>query len=112
MGDKFKYKGIDIGQKMGGGGRNIRENVYVCFKMGQGLSTRLPTLSEMIHYYGPYIGLVLSLVISILILQYIWFKRVLKAKNEEIKRLADREQKLNDRYLFMISEEIGYRRKK
>ena len=75
------------------------------------LSARLPTLSEMIQYYGPYIGLVLSLIIAILILQYIWFKRVLKAKNEEIKRLADREQLLNDRVIFMISEEIGYKKR-
>jgi hypothetical protein len=80
--------------------------------MGQGLSARLPTLSEMIHYYGPYIGFVLSLIIVILILQFVWFNRLLKAKNEEIKRLVDREQKLNDRILFLISEEIGYRWKK
>jgi hypothetical protein len=79
--------------------------------MGQGLSNRLPTLSEMIHYYGPYIGLVLSLVIVILILQFYWFNRTLKAKNEEIKRLVEREQKLNDRVIFLISEEIGYRLK-
>jgi hypothetical protein len=76
--------------------------------MKEGLSARLPTLSEMVHYYGPYIGLVLTLVIATLILQYMWFNKVLKAKNDEIKRLADREQKLNDRYLHMISETIGY----
>lgn len=75
------------------------------------LGARLPTLSEMIHYYGPYIGLVLSLIIVILILQSFWFNRTLKAKNEEIKRLVEREQKLNDRLLYMISQEIGYRRK-
>jgi hypothetical protein len=78
--------------------------------MEQRLGERLPTLSEMVHYYGPYLGLVLSLVIVILILQFLWFSRALKAKNEEIKRLADREQKLNDRYLFMISEVIGYKK--
>lgn len=78
--------------------------------MGQ-LNYRLPTLSEMIQSYGPYVGLVLSLIIAILVLQYIWFKRVLKAKNEEIKRLADREQTLNDRVIFMISEEIGYKKR-
>lgn len=79
--------------------------------MNEGLSARLPTFSEMITYYGPYIGLVLSLVIATLIMQFIWFKKVLKAKNDEIKRLQDREEKLNDRLLHMISEEIGYRRK-
>ena len=79
--------------------------------MKQSLNERLPTLSEMIQYYGPYLGLVLSLVIVILILQFLWFNKVVKAKNEEIKRLADREQKLNDRYLFMIDEEIGFRKR-
>jgi len=48
---------------------------------------------------------------SNLILQYIWFRRVLKAKNEEIKRLADREQLLNNRVIFMISEEIGFKKR-
>jgi len=76
--------------------------------MGEALRTRLPTFSEMIHFYGPYIGLVLTIIIATLVLQYIWFKRVLKAKNEEIKRLVEREQKLSDRYIFMISKEIGY----
>lgn len=83
-------------------------NMYIrC--MEEVLRTRLPTFSEMIHYYGPYIGLVLSIIIAIVVLQYIWFNKMLKAKNEEIKRLIEREQKLNDRTLFMISEEIGYR---
>ena len=80
-------------------------------KMKEGLGARLPTLSEIFHYYGPYIGLVLTLVIATLILQFLWFRKVLKAKNEEIKRLVDREQKLSDRFIFMISEEIGYRKK-
>jgi hypothetical protein len=79
--------------------------------MEEALRVRLPTFSEMVHYYGPYIGLVLSIIIAIVVLQFIWFNRLLKAKNEEIKRLVEREQKLTDRYLFMISEEIGYPRK-
>jgi hypothetical protein len=96
-----------LDKKWGGGEKDIIKVINL--GMGQGLSTRLPTLSEMIHYYGPYIGLVLSLIIVILILQFYWFNRTLKAKNEEIKRLVEREQKLNDRILFLISGEIGYR---
>jgi len=76
--------------------------------MGQRFAERLPTFDEMINYYGPYLGLVLSLIILILILQFIWFRRVLKAKNEEIKRLAKNEEKLNDRILHMIDAEIGF----
>jgi hypothetical protein len=79
--------------------------------MGNKLAERLPTFSEMIQYYGPYVGLVLSLIIVTLILQFIWFQKILKAKNEEIKRLADREQKLNDRLIYMITEEIGYKKR-
>jgi ABC-type bacteriocin/lantibiotic exporter with double-glycine peptidase domain len=79
--------------------------------MGNKRGEWLPTFSEMIQYYGPYLGLVLSLIIATLILQFVWFQRILKAKNEEIKRLADREQKLNDRLIHMISEEIGYRKR-
>ncbi|MFL5748940.1 MAG: hypothetical protein ACJ751_29980 [Niastella sp.] len=75
------------------------------------LRARLPTFSEMIHYYGPYIGLVLSIIIAIVVLQFVWFNRVLKAKNEEIKRLVDREQKITDRYLYKIDKDIGYPRK-
>lgn len=79
--------------------------------MGNKLGEQLPTFSEMIEYYGPYVGLVLSLIIATLILQFVWFQKILKAKNEELKRLADREQKLNDRLIYMISEEIGYRKR-
>lgn len=79
--------------------------------MGQRFSERLPTFDEMINYYGPYLGLVLSLIILMLILQYIWFRRILKAKNEEIKRLAKNEEKLSDRILHMIDAEIGLREK-
>ncbi len=74
-------------------------------------NTAATTFPEMIHYYRPYIGLVLSIIIAIVVLQYMWYNKMLKAKNDEIKRLVDREQKLNDRYIFMISQEIGYRMK-
>jgi hypothetical protein len=97
---------IDIGQEMGRGKNTLR---YMCILgYGRSIESMLPTFSEMIHYYGPYIGLVLSIIIAIVVLQFVWFNKVLKAKNEEIKRLVEREQKLNDRNLFMISEEIGY----
>lgn len=79
--------------------------------MGNKLGVSLPTFSEMIQYYGPYVGLVLFLIISTLVLQYIWFQKVIKAKNEEIKRLADREEKLNDRLIYMINNEIGIRKR-
>lgn len=83
----------------------ISENV------GSSLDKRLPTFNELIKYYGPYLGFILLLIIVILILQYVWFDRLVRSKNAEINRLAQREQELNDRILHMINEEIGYRKK-
>ena len=88
--------------------KRIYSSIFICV-MGTKLGS-LPTFSDMIHYNGPYVGLVLSLIIATLILQYIWFQKVIKAKNEEIKRLANREEQLNDRVLYMISKEIGIRK--
>ncbi len=76
------------------------------------LADKIPTFSEIVKYYGPYLGLVLVLLVAILVLQFIWFSRLLNAKNDEIKRAVEREQELNDRILHMIDEEIGYRKKK
>lgn len=76
------------------------------------LTKNLPTFGEMIKYYGPYLGLVLSLIITILILQFVWFVKISKAKDEEVKRLIKREEDLNARILSMIDQEIGYTSKK
>jgi hypothetical protein len=76
------------------------------------LQVTLPTWREIVFNYGPYLGLVLVLIIAILILQRRWFIRVLKAKDEEIKRLVEREKDLNDRIIHMIDKEIGYKKNK
>jgi hypothetical protein len=76
------------------------------------LYNRLPTFGEMVKYYGPYLALVLALIIAIVILQYVWFKRNLNAKDGEIKRLVEREQQLSERINHMIDQEIGYRKPK
>lgn len=78
---------------------------------GLTINERLPTFNEMVTYYGPYLGLVLSLIIAILILQFVWFTKISNFKNEEIKRLIEREQALNERVLHLISEEIGFKKK-
>jgi hypothetical protein len=88
------------------------QNLSVIQILQTNLTQRLPTFGEMVTYYGPYLGLVLSLIIVILILQYRWFGKIIGAKNEEIKRLVEREEQLNARVLHMISEEIGYKKKK
>jgi len=75
------------------------------------LDKRLPTFNELVKYYGPYLGLVLTLIIIILVLQFFWFYRILKAKDSEIERLVAREKELNDRLLHMINEEIGYKKR-
>ncbi len=70
---------------------------------------KIPSFNEIIKVYGPYLGLLLILIVGILILQYRWFIKILKAKDEEIKRSTGREEALNKRVLHMIDKEIGYR---
>ena len=55
---------------------------------------KIPTFEALIQTYGPFLGLIIILVTIILVLQYHWFSRALKAKNEEIKRLVEREKEL------------------
>ncbi len=66
----------------------------------------LPTFAELVTYYGPYLALVIAIIIAFLIMQYIWFKRVIRAKDEEIKRLVTHEKELNKRILLMLDERI------
>lgn len=58
------------------------------------LNSRLPTFSEMVWYYGPFLGLVLSLIIAMMIMQYIWYDKNVKAKAEEINRHINYEERL------------------
>ena len=55
---------------------------------------KIPTFEALTTIYGPFLSLIIILVILILALQYHWFSRALKAKNEEIKRLVEREKEL------------------
>jgi ABC-type bacteriocin/lantibiotic exporter with double-glycine peptidase domain len=66
----------------------------------------LPTFEELVTYYGPYLALVLAIIIAFLIMQFVWFKRVLQTKDEEIKRLVSHEKELNKRIMQMIDERI------
>lgn len=77
--------------------------------MGKELTSRLPAFSELVTWYGPYLGLVLSLVILILVMQYYWFNRNLKAKDKEILRLVDREQRLTERLMHVIDKKTNYK---
>ncbi|MBN8821323.1 MULTISPECIES: hypothetical protein [unclassified Spirosoma] len=69
----------------------------------------IPTFADLVTYYGPYLGLIIALIIVILILQYVWFKRVLKANAEEIKRLVDHEKELSTRLMHFIDQRIGFK---
>jgi H+/gluconate symporter-like permease len=60
---------------------------------------KLPSFSEMVSYYGPFLGLVLVLIILLVIAQYVWYRKLIKAKDKEIERLVKREEELNKRLL-------------
>ena len=73
---------------------------------------QLPSFKQLIDIYGPWLGLIVALLIVILILQYYWSRRVISAKNDEIKRLVTMEEDLHKRIMTMIDQEIGFRKKK
>lgn len=72
---------------------------------------KIPTFSDLVKYYGPYLGLIISLVIVILFLQYFWFKKLLQSKNKEIDRLVERDEQVQDRLMKIIDIKIEAKEK-
>lgn len=75
------------------------------------LKSRLPTFRELAEWYGPYLALVLCLVIALLIMQFVWFSRMVRAKNAEINRLIKKESDLCERLHYLIDRIIGFQNK-
>ncbi len=72
----------------------------------------VPGYDELVKNYGPWLGLIVFLVLLIVIFQFYWFMRTLRAKDAENQRLIAREKELNDRLLHLIDGEIGFKKKK
>lgn len=70
----------------------------------------MPTFAELVTYYGPWLTLILILVIGMLFLQNHLLMKVVRAKDLEIKRITERETELNERILTMIDKEIGLKK--
>lgn len=70
---------------------------------------QMPSFDVLVNIYGPYLGLILFLLICLLIAQFYWFSRVIKAKNDEIERLVKREEDVSKRLLHLVDEKIGYK---
>jgi hypothetical protein len=66
------------------------------------------TFDEIIDAYGPYLGLILMLQVSFMVMQFRWFRRVVKVKDQEIERLVLREEEINKRLLFVIDQKINF----
>lgn len=66
------------------------------------------TFKEIVEAYGPYLGLILILLISFMVMQFRWFRRVIRVKDQEIERLILREEALNKRLMFLIDQKIQY----
>ncbi|MCU0432996.1 MAG: hypothetical protein MUC87_06045 [Bacteroidia bacterium] len=66
------------------------------------------TFKEIVEAYGPYLGLILMLQISFMIMQFRWFRRVIRVKDQEIERLILREEAINKRLLFLIDQKIQF----
>ena len=73
------------------------------------LTKRLPNFEELVYYYGPYLGLVLALVITLMIMQYVWFTKTLAARKDELERLIQKEKELYDRFLHIIDKKTDFK---
>ena len=85
--------------------------VIILLQAGSPMLSQLPTFSDMVKYYGPFLGLVLFLLMVMLWLQYHWFSRNIRYKDEEIKRLVDREQELHKRLMALVDEKLKHVKK-
>jgi uncharacterized membrane protein len=72
----------------------------------------LPTFPELVNNYGPFLGLIIFLVICFMTAQYFWSRSVIRAKNQEIARLVQREDELSKRILHLIDKKISYKEPK
>jgi len=70
--------------------------------LGTDILRKLPSFGDMISYYGPFLGLILVLITIICVAQFVWYRKLVKAKNEEIDRLVGRENELNKRLMKFI----------
>lgn len=73
---------------------------------------RIPTFQEIVKYYGPFLGLVIFFVISFMVMQYVWYNKLLSAKQKEIDRIVIREDELNKRLMILHDKQIGYTKAK
>lgn len=64
------------------------------------LVDRLPTFSDLISTYGAFLTIVLLFVIAFGVMQFVWYKGTLKSKDEQIKRMDEKERELFDRLML------------
>lgn len=71
-----------------------------------------PSFKEIVNEYGPYLGLLISILISFMVMQYRWFRKVIRVKDQEIDRLVKREDELNKRLMHIIDAQVNYKEKR
>lgn len=67
----------------------------------------VPSWGELIRVYGPWLGLILFLVLSILGIQSFWYQKNLKKCEQEIDRLVEHNKELSDRFIQLIDRNLG-----
>lgn len=72
--------------------------------IGSELVKRLPAFNDLIYWYGPFLTVIIILGSAFIIMQFVWYKMVINAKNEEIKRLvkmlSERDSHKKNKYRF------------
>lgn len=65
----------------------------------------VPSLWQLIEVYGPWLGLIVFLIIIILVLQFIWYNKTLNNLTQEINRLISQNRELSERFVKLIDKE-------
>lgn len=84
----------------------------IAIKLLVDFPTSLPTFKDLTEKFGPYLGLLIFFLFLILYLQWYWFNRTLKGKDEEIKRSVSRVSELEKLVNKMMNQEIANKNNK
>ncbi len=71
------------------------------------LFKNIPSFKDLVSNYGPWLGMILFLVFLLMICQGWWYNKILKSKDEEIKRSIAREEELHKRMYKLLDVNIS-----
>jgi hypothetical protein len=63
-----------------------------------------PTWHDLITQFGPYLGTLIFFISIIILLQWFWYNKNIKSKNQEIERNVKEKSELNAMILKLVNQ--------